>query len=331
MKPPPLTPAAPVRPLGERSLRPRVGLALSSGGARGLAHVGVIQVLEENGIPVHAIAGASMGAYVGALWAAGHDGAALAAFAGEINSPRDLWRRLDLALPPVRGLFRGEMLRSRLHEALRGATFETLERELHVVAANLDTFERRIFTRGDVASAVHASAAIPGVCVPVEIDGQRYGDGGIVDPLPVGVLRRAGCERIIAVNVLPSVEEIARGFAGTVEPPGTSWLRHALSRLNRAINVFAPGNVVEILRRSIFAAQIRMADVSSRRADFVIRPAVNRSRWHDYHRHADYIALGRKAAESVLPTLLSLVEPTPKDRHENAPPPPPRLAVALES
>ncbi len=80
--------------LSPRTLpRPRIGLALSSGGARGLAHVGVIQVLEENNIPVDVIAGASMGAYVGSLWAAGHDGAALHKFAAEIASPKDLWRK----------------------------------------------------------------------------------------------------------------------------------------------------------------------------------------------------------------------------------------------
>jgi NTE family protein len=293
--------------------RPKIGLALSSGGARGLAHVGVIQVLEENGIEVDVIAGASMGAYVGALWAAGYNGRELEAFAAEIRTPRDLWGRLDLALPPVRGLFHGRAIKSRLEEALDGVTFGELERELRVVAANLDTFERKVFCDGDVATAVHASFAIPGICVPVEIGGHRFVDGGIVDPLPIGVLAGAGCERLIGVTVVPSFEEVATGAAaetagdnGSRVPPGL--FRRGLRRLNRSFNVFASGNVVDTLRRSLLGAQIRMANVSRQRADLVIAPSVPRCRWHDYHHYLHYIEVGRRAAESQLPALRALCE-----------------------
>ncbi len=279
----------------------RIGLALSSGGARGLAHVGVIQVLEENGITIDAVAGASMGAYVGALWAAGYTGAELAGFAGEITSRRELWRRLDLALPPVRGLFYGEGLRLRLATSLRGATFAELGKELHVVATDLDTLQRRVFTAGDVAAAVHASAAVPGLCVPVEWDGHRYSDGGIVDPVPVEVLRDAGCTHVVAVNVLPTTRQVKRGLTRPA-PLRRRWL----SRLNRSLNVFAPGNVVDLLRRAIFAGQIRLAERAAAGADVVIQPSSEGTRWHDYHLHAAYIEAGRRAAEAALPQLLAL-------------------------
>src|SRR5687768_16012288 len=85
----------------------KLGLALSSGGARGLAHVGVLQVLEENGIEVHAIAGSSMGAYVGALWAAGFSGKKLEELAAEMQDRRTIWKLADPIIPPVKGLFRG--------------------------------------------------------------------------------------------------------------------------------------------------------------------------------------------------------------------------------
>lgn len=299
-------------PKEQKELRPRVGLALSCGGARGLCHVGVIQVLEENGIAVDVVAGASMGAYVGALWAAGYDGAALEGFAAEIRSPRDLWGRLDLALPPVQGLFYGCAIKDRLAEALRGATFSSLLRELHVVAADLDTYERKVFTSGDVATAVHASFAIPGICVPVEIAGRRYVDGGIVDPLPVGVLASARCDRIIAVSVMPSFEEIAAGLSPDPEttqddePRRRGLLGRLLQVLNQSVNVFAEGNVIDTLRRSVLAAQIRMAATSARRASVLLRPNIQSPTWHDYHNYRHYIELGRRAAESQLPALLAL-------------------------
>jgi predicted acylesterase/phospholipase RssA len=130
--------------------------------------------------------------------------------------------------------------------------------------------------------------------------------------MAIAVLRAAGCDKIIAVNVLPSVSEVARGL--TARPRrGRGWL----SKLNRSVNVFAPGNVVELLRRSVFSAQIRLAEQSERLADLNIRATLPSGRWHDYHRHADYIALGREAAEKLLPALLALQAPqTPAPLHE---------------
>lgn len=273
--------------------------------------------MEEHGIPIDAVAGASMGAYVGALWAAGYTGEELAGFASEITSQRELWRRLDLALPPVRGLFYGEELKHRLATALRHATFAQLRRELHVVVTDLDTLQRVVFTSGDVASAVHASAAVPGLCVPVEIKGRQCSDGGIVDPVPVEVLRDAGCTHVIAVNVLPTTRQVRRGSA-RAEPPPRRWL----SRLNRAINVFAQGNVVDLLRRAVFAGQIRLAERAAAGADVIIHPVVIGPRWHDYHLHATYIAAGRRAAEAALPQLLALVGRDPSSAPPVSPPRP---------
>lgn len=300
---------------------PRIGLALSCGGSRGLAHVGVIQVLEENHIPIHVISGASMGAYVGSLWAAGYDGSALEKFAAEIASPRDLWRRLDLVIPPTKGLFKGEGIRSRLAHALHGATFADLQKDLLVIAADLDTLERRVFHTGDVASAVHASFAIPGICVPVEINGQRYVDGGIVDPLPVGVLANAGCDIIIAVSVVPTFLQLQQNRGGGFQPSSpTPWTSRLLQFLNQSINVFAKGNVIDTLRRSLSAAEVRMAHTSERRATIVIRPEVGGNAWHDYHRYPNYIELGRRAALASLPALLEIISTTSTkgERHEIA-------------
>src|SRR6218665_210863 len=129
------------RPLHDGA-RLKLGLALSSGGARGLAHVGVLQVLEENGIEIHAIAGSSMGAYIGALWAAGFSGKKLGELAAEMQDKRTLWKLADPIVPPVKGLFRGAKGKAHLERSLGELKFEDLERELFVVTLDIDTRER---------------------------------------------------------------------------------------------------------------------------------------------------------------------------------------------
>jgi NTE family protein len=279
----------------------KIGLALSAGAARGLAHVGVIQVLEEHGIPVHAIAGSSMGAYVGALWAAGKTGQDLQNLAAEIPTRWALFRLLDPAIPPFRGLFRGNRLRARLDEDLLGATFADLKKEFYVTAADIASHELHVINSGSVALAVHASAAVPGLCVPVTIGGRELVDGGVVDPVPVDVLRDAGCDLIISSSVVPSPAEVNAGMEGVGHLP-RGWLSKW--------NPFSAGNLIDILRRSITSAQIRTASMSECFADIVLRPHTAGTQWHDYHHWRHYIDLGRAAAEEKLTDLVELIAAT---------------------
>ncbi len=136
--------------------RKRVGLAISSGGAKGLAHVGVIQVLEENNILIDAVAGASMGSYIGALWCAGYSGSQLFELAAEIQTPKVLRSLADVAIPPLKGLFYGRKARQHLRRSLGDITFEKLKRPLYVVAADIESNERIVFHQGHVVDAVHA-------------------------------------------------------------------------------------------------------------------------------------------------------------------------------
>ncbi|MEZ5303155.1 MAG: patatin-like phospholipase family protein [Verrucomicrobiales bacterium] len=117
-------------------------------------------------------------------------------------------RRSDL--PPRVGFLRGEKIRERLRKSIDDAAFSDLARPLHVVATDLNTLERAVFSRGKVAETVHASLAMPGVCAPVALGGVRYTDGATSSPLPVDVLEEMGVERIIAVSVLPSLADLAR-------------------------------------------------------------------------------------------------------------------------
>ncbi len=289
-----------------------VGLALSSGAAKGFAHIGVIQVLEENGIEVDVIAGASMGAYVGSLWAYGKNGTELEKLAREMEGRWSLWSLIDPVFPPRQGFLRGFAVKKRLMRTLGHARFAEMVRPLRVVAGNLATLERVVFSSGEVAAAVHASSAVPGICVPVTIDGETYIDGGIVDPLPVDVLREMGVTRVIAVDVIPTTERIRAGLKAGRDPKRhrVTGIRKFFRKLfpgNQQLNYFARGNLLEILLRSIYCAQIRVAEAASRLADVVLRPNICDDRWLDYRNPGKFIALGREVAESHLEEIKALV------------------------
>jgi NTE family protein len=289
-----------------------VGLALSSGAAKGFAHIGVIQVLEENGIEVDIVAGTSMGSYVGSLWAFGCDGSELEKLARELERRWSLLSLIDPAFPPRRGFLRGFAVKKRLMRTIAHARFADLKRPLRVVAANLATLERVVFSSGEVATAVHASSAVPGICVPLTIDGETYTDGGIVDPLPVDVLREMGVTRIIAVNVNPSPERIRHGIEAELElarqngKKGRKWFRKGLPPDAQASH-FARGSMLEILLRSVHSGQIRMAEAACQQADLALRPDIYDDSWLDFRNPGKFIALGREAAERHLEQIKSLV------------------------
>jgi NTE family protein len=300
--------SADVRRLAREISGRLVGLALASGAAKGFAHVGVIQVLEENGIEVDVVAGASMGAYVGSLWCFGCDGGELERLARELERRWALWTLVDPVFPPRRGFLRGRAVKRRLMRTLGYARFGDLVRPLRVVAGNLATLERVVFSSGEVATAVHASIAVPGICVPVTIRGETYIDGGIVDPLPVDVLREMGVTRVIAVNVIPTPDRIRSGLAGRGNGHRRRKPVRKVRPLDQNLNYFAPGNLFEILVRSIQGAQIRVAEASCRMADVVIRPALSDDdSWLDYRHPGNFIALGRQAAELHLDEIKALV------------------------
>ncbi|MEC5129568.1 patatin-like phospholipase family protein [Verrucomicrobiales bacterium BCK34] len=285
--------------------RPRIGIALSSGGARGLAHIGVIQVLEENHIPIDAIVGTSMGAYVGGLWASGLSGAELEVLASKIPAKRDLWKLVDPVFPPRKGFIRGRAIHGRLDTTLDGKEFSDLKTPFLAVATELDSLKRALLGDGEVSSAILASLAVPGVVVPVERNGIEYIDGGVCDPFPVRLAREHfDLDYVIGVNVLPPVGalKVRRNHR---ENPG--WLRRGLRWLNQHINYFARGNLLDILRNAAMGSQMRLVDRSAVAADVYIPAISNTAGWHDYHRYRDYIKIGREAAEAALPEIRKLL------------------------
>jgi NTE family protein len=294
-----------LRRLGREMCGCQVGLVLSSGAARGLAHVGVLQVLEENGIEVDIVAGSSMGAYIAAVWGAGYGGHEMEKFAREIEGYRGLWRLMDPAIFPRRGFLLTDRVRKRLEATIGTLHFSDMTRPVRIVATRLDTLERVVLSSGSVVEAVLASLAIPGICVPVMWGGVPYVDGGICDPLPVDALTDSGVRKIIAVNTIatPQTIKACSGEIAASEPSGRRWRR----ALNTWFNPFASGNSFDTLMRSMHAAQTRLAEASCRKANVVLRPYTCEGRWHDFSMPARYISLGRHEAEAKLRGIHRLI------------------------
>ena len=306
---------------------PSLGLVLSYGGARGLAHVGVIQVLEEENIPISVIAGSSMGAYIGALWASGASGGDLAKLAAEIKDRRALFSLLDPIFPPMAGFVYGHKIRRHLARTLGETKLEDLKRRILIVATNLDSASAEILHDMPAAVAVHASCAIPGILAPVEWEGHRYIDGGAAAPCPVRLLKQVtNVDHVIAVTVMPTAEDFQicnlDTFPVPPKPARTIW--HKLARtLNKRINLFAYGNVLDTFKRCLTAAQRRMVEDDAKAADVLIHPFVCESKWYDFENFDRYINAGRDAATAALPQIRNLLQPKPQpslnNPHETVP------------
>lgn len=180
---------------------PRVGLALGGGGVRGLAHLGVLRVLEEAQIPIACIAGTSIGAIFGAMWARGHRAAAMEAEVRRLRQIGTMLRLVDW-VPSSRGLMPGHKVYRYLDDKLGpGLTFADLSIPLAVTSVDLANWQEVDFTTGPVLDAVRASMSVPGLFVPVELDGMRLVDGGFLNNVPVDLARALGADIVLAVDV----------------------------------------------------------------------------------------------------------------------------------
>lgn len=289
----------------------RIGLALSAGGARGLAHVGVIQVLEEHGIDIDVVAGTSMGALVAALWAAGKTGVEMEEIARRLERPGALLKMIDPVFPPRTGFMKGGFIEKLMKKELGLIQFSDLLRQLRLVATDIETLERVVIDHGEVWAAVMASTSVPAVIVPFHYLNRKLVDGGISDPMPVDVLQEIGVEKIIAVNVIPNPEDLRScmldGRAGSDTSSTTFGKR--FPRLNRHINYFARGNILDIIMKSVHGAGCRLAEESCRRADIVLKPMLCDGSFHEFHRPGRYIQCGRTVTEEQLDEVVALTRP----------------------
>ena len=288
----------------------RIGLALGSGSARGLAHIGVIRALQEAGVAVDLVAGTSIGAVIGAIYAAGQIERAASDFLAFD------WKSIAALLDPVfprAGLIDGGRVADFLRGYIGGRTFEELPLPLRVVASDLQTGNEVVFASGDLVDAVRASIAVPGVLTPKRIGGQILVDGGLVNPVPVGTARAMGAEFVIAVDLNCDIVEgrLSRQRPGL--PTGASARARLLEALRaRHSTLLAqfeswlqeeplPG-IFEVLlgSLSIMQARITEANLRSDAPDLLIRPALGALRFLDFDRAAEIIEAGYVSAQEAL-------------------------------
>jgi len=255
---------------------PRLGLALGGGAARGFAHVGVIQVLEEAGIKPDLVTGTSAGSLVAALHASGRDGGQLQ----RIAEAMDEATFADWTLPLFnRGMLRGDALARYVHQQVGGRRIEELSLPLGILATDLQNGQGVLFQRGDIATAVRASSAVPGLFLPVPISGREYVDGGLVAPVPVRQARQMGAELVVAVDI-SQVPEAA-----------------------------SPGDVFQILLQTftIMSRSINSLELQGRDL-VVVRPALQGVSGADFSVRRRAILAGRQAMLQALPQLRAALE-----------------------
>ncbi len=262
----------------------KVGLVLSSGAARGLAHVGVLSVLESEGIPIDLVTGTSAGCMVGALYAAGRKTAEIKELL--LRQTRGtLMRLVDIALPKT-GLIKGHRVRDFLANVIGGElNFKDLKMPIACVATDIYSGEEIVINEGLVLDAVRASISIPGIFTVVNREGRYLVDGGLVNPLPVDLARKMGADFVIASSVVPDVTEREHKHG---EP--------------KTVVRKEPG-VFHVMAQSISIASYSLVQASMKEADVVILPHVAHFGPGEFHRGAELVREGELAAKKAIPEI----------------------------
>ena len=257
------------------AVRGKIGYALGGGGARGMSHIGVIKVLEEHGLFPEVIAGTSIGALVGALYAGGLKASEIEQWALGVD-----WKRMALLVDPglsVSGLIHGKRITSMLKSLLGDVTFSDLKLGFACVATDILNGQEVVLDSGPVIKAVRASISVPGILTPVKVGGRYLVDGGLVNEVPVSTCRHMGAEYVVGVNVVP-------GPAGMLQE----------SKSKR------PPTLVKVLSQSLLIAGHRAAIQNMEDADLAISPAVGRIGFFQFDKAAEAIAAGEEAARHAL-------------------------------
>jgi NTE family protein len=253
---------------------PTIGVALGGGFARGIAHVGVLKVLEEEGIKIHCIAGTSVGALIGAAYCSGLSVEELVAVAYKVRfTTFARWTLSRL------GFASNDRMVTFLTRLLKTKTFEDLRIPLGVTATEFSTGEGEVFQSGSLIGPVRASCAYPGMFLPVNIDGRWFVDGMLSHPVPTIPVREMGAQRVIAVHL--------KG----------QWCSQG-----------APRHLFDVIGQSFAIAQDRMANTWRSTADLVIEPDVAGFQYDDFKRAGELLRVGETAMRQALPEVRKWLE-----------------------
>ena len=259
----------------------KIGLALGGGAARGIAHIGVLQVLQREGIPIDFIAGTSAGAIVGAAYACCMDVERLTRDALDAN-----WKKMRPLIDPSlakSGLIKGKKIRALIATYVGGEMdFSELKIPFACVATDIDTGEEIIFNSGSVLDALRATISLPGIIAVVK-HGDRYVvDGGLTTPVPVEIARKMGADFVIAVNVNPGVYGRVRKI------------------YRQRIDAHKEPTIIQVMMQSLYITAFAVAQHALENADVVIEPDVAYVGGADFQKAPELIQHGRDAAQKAL-------------------------------
>ncbi|MDD5005037.1 MAG: patatin-like phospholipase family protein [Candidatus Omnitrophica bacterium] len=293
-----------------------VGLALGSGAALGLAHIGVIKVLERENIHIDLVAGVSIGALIAALWASGKSGKEIEEIMMEYNKDKTKVFKLlfDFCFSKA-SIAEGKRVTKFLKRHMGDKTFYDIKLPLKVVACNLDRREKVILDSGDLVDAVRSSVAIPGIFKPVRSGDNLIIDGGIMEPVPVETLAESGIKKIIAVNVLPAPQDIQEGYKNykyclekeKLDMQKRNFIFKIFYRIRLWFRRIIFHSIFDIMVNSILAMEYAMAKESCRKADVVINPIVPGTDWFEFFKTEALIKKGELEAEKALPQIRNLI------------------------
>lgn len=256
----------------EASSSPIIGLALGSGGARGLAHIGVLKTLQKNNIPIHRIAGSSIGALIGGLYASGLSIEEIESIASGTD-----WKKLLSMLfdPHLKsGLINGKKIEDFLNETLKEKTIERCRIPFVAVATNLKTGEIVVLDTGDMASAIRASVSIPLIFKPTVREGKILADGGLSCPVPAHIAKTMGSDIVIAVN-------LDRHYYDETWTP----------------------NWYDIANDSLRILRHHLALLNSEKADVAIDIDMEKDRWYTFVNGQEKIRFGEEATRKSIPRI----------------------------
>lgn len=304
-----------------------LGLALGSGAARGLAHIGVLKVLESEGIVINCVAGTSIGAIFGAMHASGLPASQIAEVACNVD-----WKRLVRLIDPIlptSGLIDGKKVVRFMEELLPVRTFEELSIPLAVVTADIETGEMVVIKQGGLIQALRAAIAFPGIFTPVCLQSRFLMDGGLCNPVPIDVARQLGATQVIGVSTLVEVDKKSQELSfpfedavgkskplpGLMSPKGVEMLLKELWSKNgnpgRNVNNIEerrPPNIFRICAQSVAIMENEISSLRLRQdpGDLLLRPELSGFTLLEFHRAEEIIAAGEKAARQNLPRLKAL-------------------------
>ncbi|MBU1061835.1 MAG: patatin-like phospholipase family protein [Candidatus Omnitrophica bacterium] len=290
-----------------------LGLALGSGAAFGLAHIGVLKVLEQQHIQVDIISGSSIGSLIASLWGLGFSSDKIEYIAIRLKNKLNIMRLLDFTVP-ISGILEGKRLKRFLRNILGEKTFEDLQIPVRIMVYDLANRETLAIQRGSLVEAVFKSISVPGIFEPTVEKDRVIVDGGISDPVPVDILLKHGARKTIAVNVLPGPQDIYKRnmFLKKKSREEEDMIREAPFYVRLAVRIkvffrkkFTP-NIFDVIMTSMQSMEYVLAENSCKKADISLHPVLPDAASVDFHLVREFIAKGEEETNSHIEKINAL-------------------------